>query len=396
MLLQEAATIRQSARRQFHHESTSGLEVPVLYAAVNLGRGDRFLVVGRDLRPVANLQQKLIEAQILMERDYALLRQGEARYRLLFQLSSEPTLIVDSISHKVIEANPAAVSLFGDNPKRIVGRVFPEGLDADSAERARALLTDLCAGGRGSDVPARLTSGDRRVTITASLLRQEISSILLIRMPGGADNPTTSPPSSGSHLLRLVESSPDGMVFTDDNARILSSNAAFAEMVQLNSAEQARGKALERWLGRTRTDLHVLVANLRQSEAVHVFSTILRGEYGAVTDVEVSAVPVQEHSARNFGFAVRNVGRRLSATPRSDHRSPRSLDQLTELIGRVPLKNLVRDTVDVIERLCIETALNLTGNNRASAAKLLGVSRQSLYAKLRRFGLAEVSENPEQ
>jgi DNA-binding NtrC family response regulator len=56
----------------------------------------------------------------------------------------------------------------------------------------------------------------------------------------------------------------------------------------------------------------------------------------------------------------------------------------------------VRDTVDVIERLCIETALNLTGNNRASAAKLLGVSRQSLYAKLRRFGLAEVSENPEQ
>ena len=31
----------------------------------------------------------------------------------------------------------------------------------------------------------------------------------------------------------------------------------------------------------------------------------------------------------------------------------------------------------------------MTGGNRASAAEMLGVSRQSLYVKLRRFGLAE-------
>jgi DNA-binding NtrC family response regulator len=41
----------------------------------------------------------------------------------------------------------------------------------------------------------------------------------------------------------------------------------------------------------------------------------------------------------------------------------------------------------VIERLCIEAALELTGNNRASAAEILGVSRQSLYSKLNRFGI---------
>ena len=64
-------------------------------------------------------------------------------------------------------------------------------------------------------------------------------------------------------------------------------------------------------------------------------------------------------------------------------------EQLTELIGRVPLKDIVRETTDVIERLCIEAALNLTGDNRASAAEMLGLSRQSLYVKLRRFGLAD-------
>jgi DNA-binding NtrC family response regulator len=68
---------------------------------------------------------------------------------------------------------------------------------------------------------------------------------------------------------------------------------------------------------------------------------------------------------------------------------PRSTGQMTELVGRVPLKDIVRDTTDLIEQLCIEAALELTGDNRASAAEMLGLSRQSLYVKLRRFGMSD-------
>jgi DNA-binding NtrC family response regulator len=57
----------------------------------------------------------------------------------------------------------------------------------------------------------------------------------------------------------------------------------------------------------------------------------------------------------------------------------------------VPLKDLVRESTDMIERLCIEAALEITGDNRASAAEILGLSRQSLYAKLRRYGLGELA-----
>jgi len=63
---------------------------------------------------------------------------------------------------------------------------------------------------------------------------------------------------------------------------------------------------------------------------------------------------------------------------------------MTELIGRVPMKELVREATDMIERLCIEAALDLTDDNRASAADVLGLSRQSLYAKLRRHGLGDL------
>ena len=94
-----------------------------------------------------------------------------------------------------------------------------------------------------------------------------------------------------------------------------------------------------------------------------------------------------------FGFTIRSVGRRLPQTVRSGHELPRSIDQLKELVGRVPLKDLVRETTDVIERMCIEAALELTGDNRASAAEILGLSRQSLYVKLRRYGLGDLGSD---
>jgi len=72
---------------------------------------------------------------------------------------------------------------------------------------------------------------------------------------------------------------------------------------------------------------------------------------------------------------------------------PRSTDEMTELVGRVPLKDIVRETTDLIEQLCIEAALELTGDNRASAAEMLGLSRQSLYVKLRRFGIGELTSD---
>jgi transcriptional regulator PpsR len=108
--------------------------------------------------------------------------------------------------------------------------------------------------------------------------------------------------------------------------------------------------------------------------------------------VEISAVAVELEGQSWLGFAIRNVERRRVADARPARELPRSVEQLTELVGRVSLKELVRETTDVIERLCIEAALELTGDNRASAAEMLGLSRQSLYVKLRRYGLGDLQD----
>ena len=80
---------------------------------------------------------------------------------------------------------------------------------------------------------------------------------------------------------------------------------------------------------------------------------------------------------------------RATETPLS-FSNDRSVEQLTELVGRASLKEIVRESTDLIERLCIEAALAYTSDNRASAAEILGLSRQSLYSKLHRYGLGNL------
>jgi transcriptional regulator PpsR len=391
-LLADAATRASTTWRQVNHPSPGGEDIPVLYSAINIGREDRFVVVGRDLRPLAVMQQRLLNAQQSMERDYVRLRHAETRYRLLFQVSSEAVMIIDAGSNMVLDANPAALALMDESAPQVLKSTFPAHFGAESARQVQALLSDVRATGRDAHIRAQLVKGDRECGVAASLFRQENASLFLVRLSSQAMLPESSALKATSTLLKFFDAAPDALVITQFDGRIVKANPAFIEMAQLGSAEQSRGELLDRWLGRAGVDFSVALANLRQNGSIKLFSTTLRGEHGATADVEVSAVSLADVDDKpGFGFAIRNVEKRLSAAAPSAHELPRSVAQLTELIGRVPLRDLVREATDVIEKLSIEAALELTGDNRASAAEMLGLSRQSLYVKLRRFGLDEPS-----
>lgn len=389
-LLQDAASRKASSWRQVNHPSPGGEDIPILYSAIDIGRKDRFVVVGRDLRPLAAMQQRLISAQQSMERDYVRLRHAETRYRLLFQVSSEAVMIVDSSSNAILDANPAALVLFDESAPQLLKSGLLGHFDEAGAQAIQALLAEVRATGRDSRARVHLANGQRECDIAVSLFRQENAALFLVRLSSHPSTPASGALRATSMLLQYFEAAPDGLVITQHDGRVVRANAAFLEMAQLSTAEQARGEMLDRWLGRAGVDFSVALANLRQNDSIKLFATALRGEYGATTDVEVSAVSLTDGDEQtSFGFAIRNVEKRLSAAPTSARELPRSVAQLTELIGRVPLRDLVRETTDVIEKLSIEAALELTGDNRASAAEMLGLSRQSLYVKLRRFGLAE-------
>jgi len=386
----EAAN-RNEAPRQIHvnHPSRGALDLPIQYTVLPMGRSGKLVALGQDLRKQSILQQRLVDAQQSMERDYLALRHIETRYRLLFEKTSDALLILDGASQKTMEANPAARGLLG-NGKPLTGRQIQTFFEPLSSQSVSALLMLVRTAGRADDVRVLLT--DRtEVTVSASMFRQEAASMFLVQLtPLGIDPSIQVPSGSKAMLLLAAEFAPDGMVITGSDGRIVAANASFLDMVQLASEEQLKGTLLDQWLGRSGVDLGVLTAKLVQWRSVRLFATTLRGAYGSSTDVEISAVSVQHDSKCWYGFSIRDVGRRLTVDSRVGRDMPRSVDQLNELIGRVPLKELVREATDMIERLCIETALEMTGDNRASAAELLGLSRQSLYLKLRRHGLGDL------
>lgn len=376
--------------QQLAHVSRNGGEVPVRYCATRLGSHNHLIAVGRDLQGFAALQQRLVDAQQSLERDYWRLRQLETRYRLLFRSSSDAVLVMDPATGKVVEANPAASQLLAAEPRRLVGRHFPEGFDEAGTRAVDSLIAGVRAAGRASDVRARLRNGTE-LSVSAALIRQENTALVLLRLAliAGSAEGKAEKPEHSSRLAKIMERAPDGIVVTAQDGRILNANTAFLDLAQANSEDQVRGESLDRWLGRPGVDLNVLLANLRQHGAVRLFATTIRSDFGASSEVEISAVAIQNGDQPSFGFIIRNVDRRVSATSGNEQALPRSVEHLTELVGRVPLKEVVRESSDMIERLCIEAALELTGDNRASAAELLGLSRQSLYVKLRRFGLSD-------
>jgi transcriptional regulator PpsR len=289
------------------------------------------------------------------------------------------------VSRRVIEANPAAERLIGAPGAALSGRAFADAFDSASRDQVIALLA-RAFGGANLTAQADVLSGGRVFTLAVSLFRQDRTSLFLARLTPRDTDISTAMPESARRLIDVLERIPDAFVVADDNLRIVACNSAFLDLGALASAEQAHGQPIDAFIGRPDMDRNILVSSLRQHGVLKNFATVARNRLGVQEDVEVSAVHVTADEPC-FGFSIRRASR-PAAKPHLVSQLPRTADQLSQLVGRMTLKELVRETTDLVERLCIEAALEMTGNNRASAAEVLGLSRQSLYSKLHRYGLA--------
>ena len=373
---------RRSGWRQVNH-SLGDVGLPMRYRLLPLGSGG-FIAIGRDLSATAALQQRLLQVQQSLERDHMRLRQAEARYRVLFERSGEALVIAEAGSGRVREINPPAAAMVGSASSSV--RSITALFAGDDRDKILAFLGAVTAGALVVPLRVHLASDGREVVLTASAFRQEGSSFHLVRISDGSRRESAD---SDQRILDMLDRMPDALVMTDGELRITTANSAFADLAQATSMAQLRGRRLDELLGRPGIDLDLILGQLGEHPTVRNVATILFGVDGGQEEVEVSAARA-DSGGGGYGFCIRPVGRRLRDLPPVERDLPRSVEQLTELVGRMPLKSIVRESTDLIERLCIEAALAYTSDNRASAAEILGLSRQSLYSKLHRHGLGNL------
>ena len=400
LIRQIVADVRANGVSDFRRVTqrfASGRELPIEYSAVRLGGNAGIIVVGKNLQAIVELQSRVLAAQQARERDYWKLREVETRYRLVLDAADEPVLLVRPGDLRILEANSAALRAGGFE----VGADLETALAPEDRAPARAMLARAREHGRAPGI--RVHCGPER---TAWLVRAGLR-------PGAGDSgagdsgagdsgaggsgaepalllqlASVGRPPRGAAALSyepVVERLPDGFVLLDSAGIVRRANRAFLELVQAGALPTVLGEKFGRWLSRPGADAAVLLASVQRHRVVRLFSTTIQGELGTVAEVEISAAMDAELRPRHIGVVLRDIGPRL---PSPDLRPAEAAasGRAREPVGNVPLLQRVKAAGEAIERHYIEQALRQTDGNRTAAAALLGLSRQSLYAKLGRQG----------
>jgi transcriptional regulator PpsR len=161
-------------------------------------------------------------------------------------------------------------------------------------------------------------------------------------------------------------------------------------MVDAAQLRDVRDESLGEFLVRGTVDLKLMLDNTVNRGRMRSYVTQVKSVVGTRTNVDISVSRLRHQGGDfGFGFIIRDTtpsegteGEAASAVVSED-----AMKNVMDLVGTASLKELVSATSDVVEKMCIETAVQLTGNNRVAAAEMLGLSRQSLYVKLRKHGL---------
>jgi transcriptional regulator PpsR len=384
-IVEDARTLGVSAFRQINQRFPNGLELPFEYTAFRSERKG-LIAVGKCLQAVAELQAKLIAAQQAIERDYWKLREIETRCRLLFDRSNEAVLLVRAANLRVVEANPMAMRALDLSAAPDAGRgaeLLPQ-VAAEERSVLETMLHRVRDQGKAPGILVHLGRERRPWLVRASLLPSQEGLAYLLQLTSAAGE-IQGEAHDLIPLDRLVERSPDGFVVVDAQGTLLRANRAFLDLVQVGDESSVVGERIGRWLGRPGADVALLLTNVGRHGAVRLFATALHGELGTSTEVEVAAAGDVPDEPRYVGMQIRDVASRLPATAEGGQLGA-MLGAFADQVGKTSLPVLVRETVAAVERHYIKAALEMTAGNRTAAAQLLGVSRQSLYAKLGRYG----------
>ncbi len=371
---------------ELNHCDNAVWEFPIRYSFHAFGSEKSLLMLGRDMRPIAETQQQLVQAQMSLEQGYELRREFDARYRLLLRTVRDAVVFISVADGRVKDANEPAAAILGTTREDLIGAVFSQEFrDKKREEFVESLVnTSLSEASDGLDAMSRRNR--QRVVITPNLFRAAGERVLICRLTSESDGSTRHDELT-MNLGILFDKGADAVLFTSISGAITACNDSFLDMIDAAHVVDIKGRNLSEFLGRGQIDMSVLIENARRAGQMRLYSTKLMNDFGSNMAIEMSATYLNDRSEPELGFIIRDASRVDAIRKPPVQGTEDSSRNVMELVGSATLKEIVTETTDVVEKMCIETAVNLTRNNRVAAAEMLGLSRQSLYVKLRKYGL---------
>ncbi|MEQ8305652.1 MAG: transcriptional regulator PpsR [Hoeflea sp.] len=388
-LIDECVKKGASRSHQVNHPATRGADLPIEYVLRRVDGFPHMIAYGTDLRKFAEVQQQLIQAQFELEREYRRVRDSEARYRVIYQKMDSALLVVDGETRRIIDGNAAAGRILGVNLSKLVGDTLISQAEREHRERLTEALAESRALGQSRSITVSSAANGGPIELQISPYREngKINQLVSVSSPTADDYAFAG---LSGDKWSWTEAVPEAQLVIDAKGAVYSVNGRFLDMIHVLGRNHAIGRNVNTWLGASSVDMQVLSNRLRDEGEVRQFLTVVRDEMGSSRPVRLSATRIDTGGEDSlYSVIVTEQGAREMPNAVQSNGFHGATSDFSELIGRVPLKELIRESADVIEKLCIEAALTQTENNRAAAADLLGLSRQSLYLKLKRYGLED-------
>lgn len=372
---------------ELNHEDGATWRYPVRYSFHGLGADGAVLLLGRDLRPIAETQQQLVQAQIALEQGYEARREFDSRYRILLAQTNEAIAFVDVQDGRISDCSDHAAAMLGMKKEAATGTGLAQLLtERSSAELMESLLNASLADG-GGKIEVKSVRSDRNIVIEPTVFRAGGQRILHCVLTTAGEQPQVTD-AEAIRAVSLVRAASDAIAFTDVEGNIIAVNDGFLDLVGAAHGGDVRDKNLGEYLVRGQIDMGVLIDNAQRTGHMRAYATKSLNDLGSRMSVEISATRLNDDTGQILAFILRDVSRIENVRGPSSGAMPEDSNRnVMELVGSASLKEIVAETTDVVEKMCIETAVKLTKNNRVAAAEMLGLSRQSLYVKLRKYGL---------
>jgi hypothetical protein len=359
LLLQEVDTVGVTRRREVNHQSNGGPDIPVSYSALRLGKQGPVIAVGRDLRAVAAIQQKMLHAQQEIERNYWTLRRDQGQQRELNQVASDAVLVVTGTSLELSNANASAKSLLLQT-------------DGSMCQQLQMLLDQSFLSGKSVQVRTRLKAKGPQSAL-----------LDLFVTPLRGRKPTDDARRVLVRARRVgkPEVVPGDMrtVITDAQGRVLMASDSLIAMCAEGGTSSLYGKSLSSVLDDAQGILAGLPDLVLREGMAHIPSTILGGHATPACEAEVSATLINDGDQERIGFCLQ-----VQATNTSDTWA-QALQSLLE--SHLPLPDLLQQVQTLTERHAINNALRITGANMVASASMLGISVAGLTQRIERLGV---------
>lgn len=369
-LIEAARTGKSTQNVRIRHSDLIRNDSHANYTAHLAGDGKNVIVIGTALTINTTLLEQAVGAEISRaERPKG--PSSAENYQHLFETVVEGLLMVSAATGMIEEANGIASRLLDQPVDALIGSQLSEHF-VQTGDKPEPFGNGMTF----RDVtrqPVRTKRTGETIHLTIQSIRGQEQSMLVVRL---SEQASAAPQGKHHAAIAVLRKIAVPFLLTNSGGIVTWVNDAFADLTPDHTAT-----------GRSVNDVLSIPAGAfalaqQQADTHGRFLTslsALEGYIPGIEDLHISMISVEPGQASGYGFVFKPL---TDGVPNASKGLGSPDDELTDLVGTAPMKTLVRRSTDIIESRCISAALRLTGNNRAAAAQILGLSRQSLYLKM--------------